>query len=91
MGNSLQEVWIPVNASNGMFDTEYSIGLILSDGAQVSFFADKDLVRIENERYFLRVIEINTYPELDKQLVLLPSETFETASRWAEVPIEAPI
>lgn len=87
MGNPLQEVWIPVSASNGMFDTEYSIGLILADGAQVSFFADKDLVRKEKELYSLRVIKINTYPELNKQLVLLPSETFETASRWAEVPI----
>lgn len=80
-----KETWIRVNTSPGMFSSEYAISLRLADGREVTFFADKQLVRSEEDRDFLKVTLVNSYPGLHKKLVLLPSEAFETASRWAEV------
>jgi hypothetical protein len=36
-------------------------------------------------RYLMKVVLVNNYPDQNKKLVLLPTETFETASRWVEV------
>ena len=68
-----------------MFSSEYAILLELITGQIVSFFADKDLIRESDGKSLLRVTLVDNFPEQHKQLVLLPSETFETASRWVEV------
>jgi hypothetical protein len=85
MNNIKNEHWIPVTTSSGMFSSECAISLELSTGQIVSFFADKGLIRENAGLSLLRVFLVNDFPEQKKQLVLLPSETFETASRWAEV------
>ena len=79
------EHWIPVATSSGMFSNEYAILLKLFTGQSVSLFADKGLVKEEPNGSLLKVILVNNFPDQHKQLVLLPSETFETASRWVEV------
>lgn len=79
------ERWIPVVASMGMFSSECAISLKLFTGEDVSFFADKSLIQEHEGRSLLKVTLIDEYPEQHKLRVLLPSETFETASRWVEV------
>lgn len=82
------ETWIPVVASSGSFSSEYAISLKLFDGSEVSLFADKSQVRNDGKRTLLRVTLVNSDPGQHRQTVLLPTETFETSSRWAEVPTE---
>jgi hypothetical protein len=71
-----------------MFSSEYAIALTLADGSTVSLFADKKIVDEKQGRFRLKVTLINRNEEKHTDLVLLPTETFETASRWAVVPSE---
>lgn len=77
--------WIPVTTSSGMFSSEYAVSLKLVTGEAVSFFVDKGLVKETAGTCMLKVVLVDDYPEEHKQRVLLPIETFETASRWVEV------
>ncbi len=85
MDEKNKEFWIPVIISDGMFSSEYAISLKLATGQDVSFFVDKVLIRKSGDNSLLKVLLINTDLNLKKNLVLLPTETFETASRWVEV------
>lgn len=80
--------WITVSTSSGMFSSEWAVSLRLADGREVSFFADKNLVKETDGKSLLKVTLVNTNLETRKQLVLLPTETFETSTRWVEVPAE---
>jgi hypothetical protein len=79
------EFWIPVTTSSGMFSSEYAVSLKLADGQDVSFFVDEELIKENNGDSLLKVFLVNDDPDQHKRLVLLPTETFETASRWVEV------
>lgn len=79
------EHWIPVTTSSGMFSSEYAIELKLANGQVVSFFIDKTQIKENAGCTLLRVVLVDDYPNQNKQRVLLPTETFETASRWVEV------
>jgi S-formylglutathione hydrolase FrmB len=85
MNDNNNEYWIPVTPSSGMFSSEYAISLELASGQKVSFFLDKGMVKEAAGRYLMKVVLVNNYPDQNKKLVLLPTETFETASRWVEV------
>ncbi|HTU66531.1 MAG TPA: hypothetical protein VMF52_11320 [Steroidobacteraceae bacterium] len=78
--------WIQVTISSGMFSSEKAVELKLADGRKVSFFADNNLLEERAGRSYLKVTLVNSDPGQKTDLVLLPSETFETASPWAEVP-----
>ena len=80
--------WITVSTSSGMFSSEFAVSLKLADGREVSFFADKDLIKQTSDKSLLKVTLVNSDPGNHKELVLLPTETFETSSRWVEVPTE---
>ena len=60
--------------------------LQLANGEKVSFFVDRGLIDHRDNRDYLRVTLVNSTP--DKELVLLPTEAFETASPWAEVAVQ---
>ena len=85
---TLKQHWIPVTTSAGMFSAECAVSLRLAGGQVVSFFADRHLIREESGKSFLQVTLVNSDPVHRTDRVLLPTETFETASRWVEVPIE---
>lgn len=82
------ETWIPVDTSKGAFSSEYAVSLRCFDGTEVSLFADKTQVKTEGNKTFLRVTLVNSDPGHHRQTVLLPTETFETSSRWVEVRTE---
>jgi hypothetical protein len=77
--------WVSVETSAGMFSNEYAVSLKLLTGEQVSLFADKKLVKKENGKSSLKVTLVNDDATHKRKLVLLPTETLETASRWAEI------
>jgi hypothetical protein len=79
------ETWIPVITSKGAFSSEYAVSLTCLDGQEVSLFADKTQVKTENNQAYLLVTLVNSDPGYHRQTVLLPTETFETSSRWVEV------
>lgn len=83
-----REHWIPVTTSAGMFSAECAVSLRLVGGQEVSLFADRKLIKEEGGRSFLRVTLVDHDPVHRTDRVLLPTETFETATRWAEVPME---
>ena len=78
---------IMVEVSEGMFSREYAVNLRLSDGKVVSFFADKELVINEGGEYRMKVTLVKRDTQQHTALVLLPSETFETSTRWVTVPL----
>ena len=79
--------WIPVDISNGMFSNEYSV--VLKDlKEKLSLYVDKSLVKEDEKGAFLKVYVIREDSGRNKKVVLLPSEAFETSSRWVEVKSE---
>jgi hypothetical protein len=77
--------WIQVIVGEGMFSSEKSVVIELSNGDKVSLFADKNLLKEKNGNWFLKVAPIKK--NRDSQIVLLPIEPFENSSRWVEVPL----
>jgi hypothetical protein len=69
-----------------MFDNEYAVELTLIGGKTVSFFADKYLVKANGAKDsgFIKVGVVGEKAGQSK--ILLPSEAFESGSRWIEVP-----
>jgi hypothetical protein len=79
---------VACDLSEGMFENEYAVQVDLIDGKKVSLFADAELVRVNGskESGYLRVNIVKD--ESPAPTILLPSETFETGSRWIQVPRE---
>jgi hypothetical protein len=67
-----------------MFDTELAVAIDTLDGA-VSLFADRSLVEQAGLESALRTYAAADSLETDPVRVLLPSEAFETGSRWIRV------
>jgi hypothetical protein len=83
--DKMQEL-LAVQTSEGSFSSERAVVVQLSDGREVSLFADRGLVDQRKGQDFLKVVVVKTDPSAQTKTVLLPSETFETMSRWATVP-----
>lgn len=77
--------WVAIEKSEGMFSSEYAVILPTADGTKVSFFVDKSLVKEEGGASSLKVRVINAATAQHAARVLLPTETFETATRWVDV------
>ena len=78
----LKSVLIECSASEGMFDTECAIAIGTLDGP-VSLFADRQLVQSWESKTVLRSYASH-YPGSEVH-VLLPTEAFETGTRWIRV------
>jgi len=68
-----------------MFESEYAVEI--QDGpAKISLFADKSLVQERGNSFFLEVDLVPPAGGKAERTVLLPTESFETGSRWLTVP-----
>lgn len=76
---------VKVQTTRGAFSSELAVSLQLADGSKVSLYADKELIDRRNGEEFLKVIVVDTDAKKKTKTVLLPSETFETMTRWAKV------
>ena len=74
-------VYIPVEIAEGLFSNEYAVTIKLADETNISLYANKDLVHNFEGQFFLKVALVK---DTEKR-VLLPSEAFETSTRWATV------
>lgn len=84
MKEQTKERWVQVKTSSGMFSSEYAVLLETADG-EVSFFIDKDLVRESPTGSLVKVTLVESNPSKHRMRVLLPTETFETSSRWVDI------
>lgn len=79
---------IPVKASPGMFSDEFNISIELVDGNIVTLFADSSLVKDDGKgNQLLETALISEDRDSQVQTVLLPTETFETRSRYVEIKL----
>jgi len=68
-----------------MFASEYAVEI--QDGpVKISLFADKSLVQERGDAFFLEVYLVPANGDANGRTVLLPTESFETGSRWLNVP-----
>lgn len=74
--------WVACEIKNGLFDNEVAVSVKDRDGKTVSLFVDKGLVDDNSTPSRLMV-----YFPVDSQTprALLPTESFETGSRWLEM------
>ncbi|MEY2620296.1 MAG: hypothetical protein RIT26_116 [Pseudomonadota bacterium] len=76
--------WLPVRATEGAFSSEYAIAIATPDG-DISLFADKTIVKQEGGQYYLQVTHMGQDTRTGEKIMLLPSECFETGTRWHRV------
>lgn len=82
---NLEEAFVRVLATGGAFKSEYAVQIKSYDGKDVSLFADREEVQERQGDYYLVVHVLKDIAKGDKKRLLLPSETFETSSRWVDV------
>ena len=85
MNTNNRDRWIAVVTSEGMFSSESVVELTLADGSKASLFADNTLLTEKAGKTMLRAIHISSDLQRGTDLILLPTETFQTASRWIEL------
>ncbi len=68
-----------------MFSSEYAIEIKLGEKS-FSLFADTSLIKSEHGENYLLVTLVGDNGEPDHRTILLPSECFETGSRWMSIP-----
>jgi len=76
--------WLPVCATQGAFSSEYAIAISTPDG-DISLFADKSIVKQEGSQFYLQVTHMGQDEKTGEKIMLLPSECFETGTRWHRV------
>jgi hypothetical protein len=79
------QVWLSCKAQHGMFSSERAVEIDL-DGKTISLFADESLIKEYLGNKYLLVTLIGDNGEPEHKTVLLPSECFETGSRWLSIP-----
>lgn len=79
-------VTIPCRVSEGMFANEYAAVITLVDGQMISLFVDRALVQVEKNSDRGRMTVALAHETVHEKTVLLPSEAFESGSRWARLP-----
>lgn len=77
--------WVKVSTSPGVFSTELTVNIKESNGNDVSILADKHIIHTEGDSEYLKVSAVNDSFAMKEKTILLPTETFETFSRWIVV------
>jgi hypothetical protein len=80
-----QNVWIPCTIDKGMFSTEAAVEITI-DNKTVSLFADRSLIKNFSGKPHILVTLVGDNGQPDHKTILLPSECFETGTRWLSIP-----
>ena len=84
---SPEPVWLPCAVECGLFSNESAVEITIS-GKTVSLFADHSLIGRLNNQDFILVTSMGNNGKPKHKSILLPSEAFETSSRFLSVPEE---
>jgi hypothetical protein len=82
-----QVVLVPCTVTEGMFSSEVAVEISV-EGTSVSLFVDKSLIVTRHGATYLRATFAGENGKPENRTILLPSESFETGSRWLSVPEE---
>lgn len=82
---NLKEAFVQVLTSKGAFKSECAVQIKSYDGKQVSLFTDKHNIKNHRGAEYLVVHVVSGHDTRGKKHLLLPTETFETSSRWIDV------
>lgn len=85
MASPARFVLIPCKVTEGMFSNEVAVEIEV-ENTTVSLFVDQELIVKKGDQTYLRVNAAGENGKPENQTVLLPSESFETGSRWLSVP-----
>lgn len=77
-------VWLPCSVEKGMFSSEVAVEIQIAD-TTVSLFADKSLIKDINGKMHILVTVVGANDQPAHKTILLPSECFETGSRWLSI------
>ena len=80
-----QFVLIPCEVSEGMFSDERAVKIEV-EGKSISLFANRGLIVEVGGHTYLKVTFAGENGKPQNKTILLPSESFETGSRWVSVP-----
>lgn len=80
-----QVVLVPCIVTAGMFSSEVAVQIAVGN-ASVSLFVHKSLIVDRDGKTYLRVNFAGENGKPENKTILLPSESFETGSRWLSVP-----
>jgi hypothetical protein len=78
-------VWLPCEVQDGMFTNEFAVQINV-DNLHASFFVDGSLIHQIDGRHYVSVRFMGDNGKPGYKLVLLPTEAFETGSKWLSVP-----
>ena len=78
-------VWIPCTVEKGMFSSEVAVDITIEENT-VSLFADKSLIKEIHGKPHILVTLVGDNGRPNHKTILLPSECFETGSRWLSIP-----
>ena len=82
--NTSRRVWIPCTIAEGMFSSEAAVEIQFDDKS-VSLFADRSLIKKIKGKPHIQVILVGENGKPHQKTVLLPSEAFQTGSRWLSI------
>jgi hypothetical protein len=75
-------------ATEGQFSNEYAVSVETRAGRKLSLFVDKRLVRRNGSGHGL--LQVQVVDDGRSTSVLLPTETFEEGSSWADLDVAQP-
>ena len=78
-------VLVPCAVTEGMFSNEVAVQISIED-VSVSLFVNKSLIVNKEGKTYLRVTFAGENGKPENKTVLLPSESYETGSRWLSIP-----
>jgi hypothetical protein len=79
----MNEALVPIKTNErGLFQNDARVVIVTDGGEERSLFVDKSLISSDNGQDFLKVFATSSG---GFSKILLPSETFETLSRWVSV------
>lgn len=82
---TVQTAFVRCTATEGQFASEYAVSVRTKAGRLLSFFADKQLVQRNGSEDGL--LQVQVVDNGSSKRVLLPTESFEEGSQWADLEL----
>lgn len=82
---TIRHAFVRCTTTEGQFSSEYAVSILTRSGRTLSFFADRQLVRDQESGPSL--LQVQVLDDGHSTHVLLPQESFEEGSVWADIDV----
>ncbi len=82
---TIRSAYVRCTTTEGQFSSEYAVCVETRSGRTLSFFADRRLVR--DQVTGASLLQVQVLDDGHSTHVLLPEESFEEGSVWADVDV----